>query len=94
MIKFTSLFLFLLSLMTGTSHANNFLCDVHAGMSDSNVLALSSQPGFCQTYGYEAGKRVPESEHEDDEGHDAICLVLVQEGDAGDAGDAGSDHAH
>jgi ribonuclease T2 len=30
-------------------------CD-HAGMADSYVLALSSQPGFCETYGYEAGK--------------------------------------
>ena len=26
------------------------------GMADSYVLALSSQPGFCYTYGYEAGK--------------------------------------
>lgn len=31
------------------------LCD-NAGMADSYVLALSSQPGFCETYGYEAGK--------------------------------------
>lgn len=26
------------------------------GMADSYVLALSSQPGFCETYGFEAGK--------------------------------------
>ncbi len=25
-------------------------------MADSHVLALSSQSGFCQTYGFEAGK--------------------------------------
>lgn len=36
-----------------------------ADMADSYVLALSSQPGFCQTYGYEAGK--PE------------CLKLTQD---------------
>lgn len=30
-------------------------CD-SAGMADSYVLALSSQPGFCETYGFEAGK--------------------------------------
>jgi ribonuclease T2 len=31
-------------------------CSSDAGKADSYVLALSSQPGFCQTYGYEAGK--------------------------------------
>jgi ribonuclease T2 len=31
-------------------------CTMEVGLADSNVLALSSQPGFCQTYGYEAGK--------------------------------------
>jgi ribonuclease T2 len=31
------------------------------GMADSHVLALSSQAGFCETYGYEAGK--PECRH-------------------------------
>ncbi len=31
-------------------------CDNNPGRADSYVLALSSQPGFCQTYGYEAGK--------------------------------------
>lgn len=31
-------------------------CDLHANMADSYILALSSEPGFCETYGYEAGK--------------------------------------
>lgn len=31
-------------------------CDNSPGKADSYVLALSSQSGFCQTYGYEAGK--------------------------------------
>lgn len=31
-------------------------CDLSPGMADAYVLALSSQPGFCETYGYEAGK--------------------------------------
>ena len=31
-------------------------CDHNPGRADAYVLALSSQPGFCQTYGYEAGK--------------------------------------
>ncbi len=31
-------------------------CTSDVGMADSYVLALSSQSGFCQTYGYEAGK--------------------------------------
>ena len=31
-------------------------CDDNAGMADSYVLALSSQSGFCETYGFEAGK--------------------------------------
>ena len=30
-------------------------CD-NADTADSYVLAISSQPGFCETYGYEAGK--------------------------------------
>lgn len=32
------------------------LCDFRAGMADAYVLAMSSQSGFCETYGYEAGK--------------------------------------
>lgn len=31
-------------------------CDMRRGKADTHILALSSQPGFCQTYGYEAGK--------------------------------------
>lgn len=31
-------------------------CDDSSGKADSHVLALSSQAGFCETYGYEAGK--------------------------------------
>ncbi len=31
-------------------------CDISVGKADSYVLALSWQPGFCETYGYEAGK--------------------------------------
>lgn len=31
-------------------------CTADVGMADSYVLAMSSQSGFCQTYGYEAGK--------------------------------------
>ena len=31
-------------------------CIADAGMADSYVLAMSLQSGFCQTYGYEAGK--------------------------------------
>jgi len=31
-------------------------CSSDAGMADSYVLAMSSQSGFCETYGYEAGK--------------------------------------
>lgn len=32
------------------------VCNQNPGMADSYVLALSWQPGFCQTYGYEAAK--------------------------------------
>jgi ribonuclease T2 len=38
------------------SEINQEACDDNAGMADSHLLALSSQPGFCETYGYEAGK--------------------------------------
>lgn len=34
----------------------NNRCRMEAGLADSYVLALSWQPAFCQTYGYEAGK--------------------------------------
>ncbi|MBL7481742.1 ribonuclease T2 family protein [Legionella bononiensis] len=42
--------------LTEYTERNSEKCDSRAGMADSHVLALSSQPGFCQTYGYEAGK--------------------------------------
>lgn len=61
MIKFTALCLFFFSLNVSASNVVSGTCDSSAGMSDSYVLALSSQPGFCQTYGYEAGK--PECAH-------------------------------
>jgi ribonuclease T2 len=32
------------------------VCEQIPGKADSYVLALSWQPGFCQTYGYDAGK--------------------------------------
>lgn len=61
MIKFPALCLWLLSLNSQVFAAFTGICDTNTGMSDSNILALSSQPGFCQTYGYEAGK--PECLH-------------------------------
>lgn len=42
--------------VTDYKERNSSTCDNNPGMADSYVLALSSQPGFCQTYGYEAGK--------------------------------------
>lgn len=54
MIKFIALFLMSCSLHT---HAFNIKpCDTTPGLADSYVLAMSLQPGFCKTYGYEAGK--------------------------------------
>jgi ribonuclease T2 len=61
MLKFTAWCLFLVSFNVYASNTVSGSCDSSAGMSDSNVLALSSQPGFCQTYGYEVGK--PECRH-------------------------------
>ncbi|MBN9229620.1 MAG: ribonuclease T [Legionella sp. 40-6] len=49
-------------------------CDFTPGIYDSNVLALSWQPGFCQTYGYEAGK--PECLHLAQKSYAAQHLVL------------------
>ena len=31
-------------------------CEQKPGLADAHVIAFSSQPGFCETYGYEAGK--------------------------------------
>jgi ribonuclease T2 len=73
MSKFTALLLLFFSLTLYAS--SNFIsCDTTAGLSDSNVLALSSQPGFCQTYGYEAGK--PECTHLSKNSYQAKHLVL------------------
>lgn len=53
---------------------NAAICDHNAGMADSYVLALSSHPGFCQTYGYEAGKR--ECQHISDQSYEFNHLTL------------------
>lgn len=45
-----------------------------SNMADSYVLALSSQPGFCETYGYEAGK--PECMHLSGTSYEAKHLTL------------------
>ncbi|WP_058534066.1 ribonuclease T2 family protein [Legionella saoudiensis] len=70
MIKSGVFCLFFVSLSVNASGG----CDMNAGLSDSNVLALSSQPGFCQTYGYEAGK--PECTHLSKESYQARHLTL------------------
>lgn len=33
------------------------VCEQRPGLANSNVIALSWQPGFCETYGYDAGKQ-------------------------------------
>ncbi|CAM4379995.1 MAG: Ribonuclease I [Legionella sp.] len=70
MIKSSISCLFFVSLSVNASGS----CDMNAGLSDSNVLALSSQPGFCQTYGYEAGK--PECSHLSKNSYQARHLTL------------------
>lgn len=50
------------------------ICDESPGLADSNVLALSWQPGFCETYGYEAGK--PECTQLKAQSYQANHLVL------------------
>ncbi|MDI9819653.1 MULTISPECIES: ribonuclease T [unclassified Legionella] len=49
-------------------------CEQIPGLADSYVLALSWQPGFCQTYGYEAGK--PECRNLATDSYQASYLVL------------------
>ncbi|MGQ3891601.1 ribonuclease T2 family protein [Legionella sp. CNM-4043-24] len=49
-------------------------CQLSPGLADSYVLALSWQPGFCQTYGYDAGK--PECLHLSAQSWQARHLVL------------------
>lgn len=43
-------------------------------MADAYILALSSQSGFCQTYGYEAGK--PECVHLSEKSYESNHLTL------------------
>lgn len=50
------------------------LCDTQKGKADTNILALSSQPGFCENYGYEAGK--PECLHLSKNAYEANHLTL------------------
>ncbi|CEK12086.1 ribonuclease T2 family protein [Legionella hackeliae] len=49
-------------------------CEQIPGLADSHVLALSWQPGFCQTYGYEVGK--PECVKLPSDSYQATHLVL------------------
>lgn len=74
MSRFTTLCLFFISLNAHAFNAITGICDTSPGMSDSNVLALSSQPGFCQTYGYEASK--PECVHLSKNSYQAKHLTL------------------
>lgn len=73
MKKFTSL-LFIFSVNVFASYPDFSGCDNSTGMSDSYILALSSQPGFCQTYGYEAGK--PECKNIAEDSYQAKHLTL------------------
>lgn len=50
------------------------VCEQSPGLADSYVLALSWQPAFCQTYGYEAGK--PECMKLETDSYQATHLVL------------------
>ncbi|KTC92077.1 ribonuclease T2 family protein [Legionella cincinnatiensis] len=74
MIKFIALLLLVFSINVHAIEQLGDSCDKHAGLSDSYVLALSSQPGFCQTYGYEAGK--PECAHLPKNSYQAKHLTL------------------
>lgn len=53
---------------------SNSRCTMNPGLADSHILALSSQPGFCETYGYEAGK--PECLKLDKNSYQATHLTL------------------
>ncbi|MCW8445079.1 ribonuclease T [Fluoribacter gormanii] len=74
MKKLTTLLLLVFSVNVVASVVFGDSCDTQAGMSDSYVLALSSQPGFCETYGYEAGK--PECMHLSKNSYQAKHLTL------------------
>lgn len=56
MIKYINLLLITCAFNLNAKAAVNTLSCDNVGMADSYVLALSSQPGFCETYGLEAGK--------------------------------------
>lgn len=60
--------------MADYEEKNSDHCDTHKGKADANILALSSQPGFCQHYGYEAGK--PECLHLAKNSYQATHLTL------------------
>jgi ribonuclease T2 len=49
-------------------------CEQSPGLANSYIIALSWQPGFCETYGYEAGK--PECRKLSDNSYSASHLVL------------------
>lgn len=49
-------------------------CDKAPGMANTYLLALSWQPGFCETYGYEAGK--PECQQIKPESYPATHFTL------------------
>lgn len=74
MIQKITLFLLLLSSLGLPAQSVHGVCDLSAGRADSYVLAMSSQPGFCQTYGYEAGK--PECLKLSKNAYEAKHLVL------------------
>ncbi|MFI4962313.1 MAG: ribonuclease T [Legionellales bacterium] len=76
MRHFITLFLIVCSLhlhaITQRDAVNS--CDIDADRADAYVLALSSQSGFCKTYGYEAGK--PECLNLSDTSYAANHLTL------------------
>ncbi|MDP1604580.1 MAG: ribonuclease T [Legionella sp.] len=49
-------------------------CELSPGLANSYIIALSWQPGFCETYGYEAGKA--ECRHLSANSYSASHLVL------------------
>jgi ribonuclease T2 len=75
-IEFPDHKLFWVNAYCGEVHykAQNSSSCSNAGMADSHLLALSSQPGFCQTYGFEAGR--PECVHLSKNSYQAKHLTL------------------
>ncbi len=74
MMKFITLFLIIIAFST---HSSAFYqpsqCN-DPNSADSYVLALSSQAGFCETYGFEAGR--PECLHLTKDSYAATHLTL------------------